>query len=205
MSARVLARVTLLFILASARVTVCSATRTQAISVNDGGSDDLSCLTSNGVGACKSLQYVLANLPSAQQGSDSVTLRVSVSSNQTISGVLRANYLFTSHVKVVVSGIDRPFVLCEPNSTIILDVVKESIAHKIALQLKGLNIHGCGFLTHGNIPQPGLHFENFHAVDIQNCSIVMMTHVQLSNIHLVYISVNEFTQHTNMPTLVRDN
>ena len=161
----------------------------QKISVNDKGSNDFSCL--NGIGSCKSLQYVLQKLVNVTNLGANIS--INVSSNQSISGYLPYN--FTSSVNITVFGVDRPFIFCESSSSLSITADEHC---QVEWAWVGLVFYGCGYLVPSNNLQPnpsaGLYHANLHSVTIHDCSLIMLSQLELISIHQVTISNSQFKQ-----------
>ena len=159
------------------------------ISVDDNGTDGFSCL--KGIGPCKSLQYVLQKLANFAHKLIGANISINVSSNQSISGSLL--YKCISSVNITVVGADYPFILCEPNSSISVTADKEHC--QVEWAWVGLVFYECGYLVAGNDPPAaGLCHVNLHSVTIHDCSLIMLSQLELTSIHQVTISNSQFTQ-----------
>ena len=171
----------------SARWRVSASQKMINISVNDKGSNGFSCL--NGIGSCKSLQYVLQKLVNVTNLGANIS--INVSSNQGISGYLPYN--FTSSVNITVFGVDRPFIFCENSSSLSITADEHC---QVEWAWVGLVFYGCGYLVTGNNPHPpaGLYHANLHSVTIHDCSLIMLSQLELTSIHQVTISNSQFTQ-----------
>ena len=160
------------------------------VCVNENGTDDSLCLMSNGSKPCKSLQYVLHFLTSSDSFLGAKALLVNVTSNQTITGMVQ--YDLASPVNATVLGSGHPFILCDSDSSLSITAGDRTQAE---LVWKGLIFYGCGFLTPNEASYPGLYHVNFKSLAFHDCSLMLLTGLQLSNVHHVDISDSMFTQH----------
>ena len=105
------------------------------------------------------------------------------------------------------SGVNHPFILCDPNNSSLYINVYYNTLQLVHWVWKGLTFHGCtGFLPPDHYDYPPIHHENFQSVVMHDCSLMMLTRVHVQNVSQVTISNSVFTQSFNdsCSTLVAD-
>lgn len=159
------------------------------ITISSEGVDDSYCLEVNQKRLsfpCKTLSYVLQNLPRGDSHSQhSYFINLTYNQSITSSHVFTYKASPSSPITVIVSGVQKPFINCFNYSSL---KITSELGNSINWSWIGIGFSGCRV---GQDPHPGIFHENHFFLSVLNCAI-KFTDFKITDATITEISNSEF-------------